>query len=105
MGELKEVLSELIDKTKSGALQWKAANSDKSGWNVRHHDCMFTVHAPDFHLDLAWHYSGEWTGKELGRGAEIKPLTDLLQEMYPFITPTKPTTDNALQAALACLTK
>ena len=105
MAELKEVLSELIDKTKSGELKWKAAHSDKSGWNVRHHDCTFVVHAPDFCLNLGWHYGGERTGKELGRGAEIKPLTDLLQEMYPFVDPPVPTADDALRAALDCLTK
>ena len=105
MAELKEVLSELIDKTKSGELKWQV-NFDEPVWTVEHDDCVFWI--AENSLDVVWKFYNHPTKRtrvEIGSAENIKPLTDLLHQMYPFIVPVEPTTDDALQAALDCLTK
>ena len=105
MAELKEVLSGLIDKTKSGELKWKVT-LDRPAWIVEHDSCRFWVE--NNKLDVLWDFHKHPTRiarVEIGSVENIKPLTDLLQEMYPFVEPPVPTADDALQAALDCLTK
>ena len=105
MAELKEVLSGLIDKTKSGELKWKVEFNQRI-WTAEHDNCRFRIRNND--LEVVWNFYKHPTQRasvEIGSGENIKPLTDLVQGMYPFIVPAKPTADDALQAALDCLTK
>ena len=106
MAEFKEVLSELIDKTKSAELKWQVEFTQPAWTAAEHDSCRFRVE--NNKLDVVWNFHKHPTQRdrvEIGRGADIKPLTNLLQQMYPFVEPSKPTADDALQAALDCLTK
>ena len=111
MAELKDVVYELIDQTSSGALQWQVDNLNHT-WRAKRSDCDFSVQKTSHEglvLKVAWFfYPGETNVRpvvSLGSGDSIKPLTDLLQAKYPFAPPRRPTENDALRAALECLTE
>ena len=111
MVELKDVLYELIHQTANGDLPWKVDNLNHN-WRANRGDCNFSVENTlneGLILKVAWlFYPGETNVRPLvniGSGDSIKPLTDLLQEKYPFAPPRRPTEDDALNAALECLTE
>ena len=113
MVELDDVLGDLVDKTKNGDLKWQV-DSRGFKWIATRHDCAFWVEGAGgvgngLVLKVIWPFDLDSPGTRasvpIGRQSQIESLTDLLEEMYPFVAPPKPTTDDALQAASDCLQK
>ena len=92
MAELKDVVQELVEKTKSGELEW---DPSERSWITEYRDCTFVV----FTNGQMRFRSDESGLVELGSADQN--LTSLLASMAPY----KPyPLDEALKIALECLT-
>lgn len=109
MAVLEEIVTELIDKTNKGKLQWEPSTLAHPEWRCRivaHRTFRVTNIFSDpqgFALYLEWFNNKVFMPEHLGRGEPIQPLVEILTEMFPLRD--KLTRDAALQIATEALAK
>ena len=110
MATLDDVLKPLVEQTESGDLKWEL-NPNSQLWTAKAGNCDFRVEKvspEELALKVSWRFYGGANTKQVetvGKGKDIQPLTDLLQEKYPYVAPTRPTVDDFLKVAVDCLTE
>lgn len=107
MATLDDVQKQLVEQTESGDLEWRL-DPNSQLWTAKAGNCDFRVErtGSELALKVGWRFYGGTNNKQLevvGKGKDIQVLTDLLQEKYPYVAPTRPTVDDFLQVAIDCL--
>ena len=99
MEELREIVQELIMRTREGEFKWTPWN-ESLVWSVEYNSCGFWVHSYTDQLEFAPSMDSGLI-LSLGSGEVVHPLCEVLDRMYPF--KKMYTKDRAIQAASECL--
>ena len=101
MAELKDIIEELVNKTKGGQLKW--SNYQNQFWILTHQNCNFTVfqNGPVSEtMTITWNSATSSQSQNHDDKETISPLFDLLNQLYP---PQKVNPEEGLKIALDCL--
>ena len=102
MVEVKDVVQELIKKTEGGILKWTPLTKTMV-WSTIHGEYMFSVRSSARHkLELESTLT-RGDVREIGSGEDIRPLVELLSDMFPF-TQQRISQADVIRNAYECLT-
>lgn len=99
MAELKDVVEELIHKTRGGWLNW-TTSYEGGNWRTIVGGCVFIVYQSDPRLYLSWTLDSVSESQTYSDDDVIRPLVEVLDRNFPL---RETTPDMALQIALDCL--
>ena len=102
MVRLNDIVQRLIKRTNSGGLRW-LIDHDNHWWIANHHDCLFIVYQNTElpKLVICWTDGGE-SHRQVFDHEDVVSLVICLTNRFPFV---ETTADDALLAAMNCLTK
>ena len=105
MATVEDVVAQLVKRTESGSVEWTPFtwkdDGTPVGWSAKEAGCYFSVINDPVTLSISSPPQVK-NLTEVGRGAQISGLVEVLQTKFGDRTATK---DEALAVALDCLTK
>ena len=105
MVKIEDLITELVEQTKSGRLKWQVSKSEQVSWVAAANDCSFTAYpkATSPRIRGGYYRSGVFlrVRPENDENDLANPLIDLLEKKYPY-SPT-PDKQERLEHLVDCL--
>ena len=105
MVKIEDLITELVELTKTGRLKWQVSKSDQAYWAATSSDCSFTAHPKTTIPRINGKYARDGVVLQVTPETDehdlANPLIDLLEKKYPHNPP--PDRQERLEHLVDCL--